>query len=146
MKLLITGGAGFIGSNFIQYWLKNYPDDFIINLDKLTYAGNLDNLKSVEDKDNYRFVHGDICDKDLVNNLVKEVDAIVHFAAESHNDRANMDPLSALQTNVIGTEVLLDAALRNDKRRFHHVSTDEVFGHLETTEGLFREDTPYHPR
>lgn len=146
MKLLITGGAGFIGSNFIHYWLENYPNDFLINLDKLTYAGNLDNLKSIENNTNYKFVKGDICDKDLVDDLVKEVDAIVHFAAESHNDRANINPMEALQTNIIGTEVLLDAALRNGKKRFHHISTDEVFGHLESREGFFREDTKYNPR
>lgn len=146
MKLLITGGAGFIGSNFIHYYIEEHPNDSIINLDKLTYAGNLDNLKNIENNPNYKFVKGDICDNDLVNDLVKQVDAIVHFAAESHNDRANIDPMEALRTNVIGTEILLDAVLKNGKKRFHHISTDEVFGHLETKEGFFTEQTAYRPR
>jgi dTDP-glucose 4,6-dehydratase len=146
MKLLITGGAGFIGSNFIYYWIEKYPNDFLVNLDKLTYAGNLDNLKDVANNKNYKFVRGDICDKELVNNLVKDVDVVVHFAAESHNDRVNINPMEALRTNIIGTEVLLDAALNNGKKRFHHISTDEVFGHLESKEGFFNEDTPYNPR
>ncbi len=146
MKLLITGGAGFIGSNFIHYYIEKHSNDSIINLDKLTYAGNLDNLKNIENNPNYKFVKGDICDKDLVNDLVKEVDAVIHFAAESHNDRANINPVEALKTNIIGTEVLLDAALKNGKKRFHHISTDEVFGHLETKEGFFNEQTAYHPR
>lgn len=144
--LLITGGAGFIGSNFIHYWMKKHPGDRIINLDKLTYAGNLDNLKEVEDNPNYHFVKGDICDKNLVNHLVKDADIIVHFAAESHNDRVNLDPEIAIHTNFIGTHVLLDAAHRNGDIRFHHISTDEVFGHLETKEGFFTEETPYNPR
>jgi dTDP-glucose 4,6-dehydratase len=146
MKILVTGGAGFIGSNFVHYWLENHPADFVINLDKLTYAGNLDNLNKIANNKNYQFIKGDICNKDLVNDLVKEVDVIIHFAAESHNDRANIDPMSALYANTIGTAVLLDAALQAGKKRFHHISTDEVFGHLETKEGKFSEKTPYHPR
>jgi dTDP-glucose 4,6-dehydratase len=146
MKILITGGAGFIGSNFIHYILKKYPNDEIINLDKLTYCGNLDNLKAIAKDKRYKFVKGDICDRKLVDKLVKQVDAIVHFAAESHNDRVNLDPIIALQTNIIGTHVLLDAAYRHNKKRFHHISTDEVFGHLETLEGFFSEETPYRPR
>lgn len=146
MRLLITGGAGFIGSNFIHHTLKQHPNDQIINLDKLTYCGNLDNLKEIAKDKRYKFVKGDICDKKLVDKLVKQVDAIVHFAAESHNDRVNLDPIIALQTNIIGTHVLLDAAYRHHKKRFHHISTDEVFGHLETREGFFSEETPYRPR
>ena len=146
MRILVTGGSGFIGSIFIRYMLKKYKHINILNVDKLTYAGNLDSLKDIENNKNYKFVKGDICDKKLVNDLVKEVDIIVHFAAESHNDRANIDPMLALQTNIIGTEVLLDAALKNGKKRFHHISTDEVFGHLETKDGFFSEDTPYNPR
>jgi len=144
--LLVTGGAGFIGSNFIHYWLEEHPEDRIINLDKLTYAGNLDSLRDVEEKPNYRFVKGDICDKNLVNHLVSDADVIVHFAAESHNDRVNLDPEIAIHTNIIGTHVLLDAAHRHGNKRFHHISTDEVFGHLETEEGFFSEETPYNPR
>jgi len=146
MRLLVTGGAGFIGSNFIHYILNKYPDDWVFNLDKLTYAGNLDNLKAVERNKRYKFFKGDICDKKIVNKLVKEVDAIVHFAAESHNDRVNLDPVVAIQNNFFGTHVLLDAAFNHDKKRFHHISTDEVFGHLETKEGFFTEKTAYQPR
>jgi dTDP-glucose 4,6-dehydratase len=146
MKILVTGGLGFIGSNFVRYMLNAHPDYQLVNLDKMTYAGIPDNLRDIEGNKNYKFVQGDICDKDLVNDLVKEIDVIVNFAAESHNDRANMDPMAALQTNTIGTEVLLDAAVKSGKKRFHHISTDEVFGHLETKEGYFTEDTPYHPR
>lgn len=148
MKLLVTGGAGFIGSNFILYWLKKYPNDKIINLDKLTYAGNLENLKSVEKNPNYEFVQGDICDNQLVNSLVRRsVDIIVHFAAESHVDRSISDPSPFIQTNIIGTYTLLESALKNKVKRFHHISTDEVFGHLElNSKEKFTDDTPYNPR
>jgi dTDP-glucose 4,6-dehydratase len=146
MKILVTGGLGFIGSNFVRFMLDAHPDYMLVNLDKMTYAGNPDNLKDIEDNKNYKFVQGDICDKNVVDDLVKTVDVIVHFAAESHNDRVNLHPMSALQTNTIGTEVLLDAAVKNGKKRFHHISTDEVFGHLETKEGYFNEDTSYNPR
>lgn len=149
MKILVTGGCGFIGSNFILYILKKYKDYEIINIDKLTYAGNRDNLKSIEnDKEKskrYKFVHGDICDKELVDSLAKQVDAIVHFAAESHVDRSILFADQFVKTNVIGTQVLLDAALRNGNKRFHHISTDEVFGELSST-GKFSETTPYSPR
>jgi len=128
MNILVTGGAGFIGSNFIHYWLKNYPEDKIINLDLLTYAGNLDNLRDVENNPCYKFVQGDICDFDLVNSLVKGVDLIVHFAAESHVDRSIENSADFIRTNVEGTRVLLDAAKNNGNIRFHHISTDEVFG------------------
>ncbi len=145
-KILVTGGAGFIGSNFILYWLKKYPTDRIINLDKLTYAGNLKNLTTVSNNPNYRFVKGDICDATLVDQLVKEVDLIVHFAAESHVDRSIVDPGVFVKTNVEGTYTLLEAAKNNGKKRFHHISTDEVFGALElnSTE-RFNEKTPYNP-
>ena len=147
MKLLITGGAGFIGSNFILYWLKKYPQDKIINLDKLTYAGNLENLKEVEKNPHYEFAHGDICDSQLVNSLTKNVDVIVHFAAESHVDRSILDPAPFIKTNIEGTYVLLQAALKNNVPRFHHVSTDEVFGALPlNSKNKFNNNTSYDPR
>lgn len=146
MKILVTGGAGFIGSNFIHYWLKKYPEDKIINLDALTYAGNLENLKDVEDNKNYQFVKGDICDLNLVNDLVKGVDLIVHFAAESHVDRSILNSGDFVRTNVEGTRALLEAAKNNGKIRFHHISTDEVFGALGFTDPQFTENTPYDPR
>jgi len=149
MKLLVTGGAGFIGSNFILYWLKKYPQDKIVNLDKLTYAGNLENLKSVEKNPNYEFVQGDICNPQLVNSLINnnQIDTIVHFAAESHVDRSILDPAPFIKTNIEGTYVLLEAALKNKLKRFHHISTDEVFGALPLeTKEKFNDLTPYHPR
>ncbi|MCR4277114.1 MAG: dTDP-glucose 4,6-dehydratase, partial [Candidatus Roizmanbacteria bacterium] len=146
MKLLVTGGAGFIGSNFILYWLKKYPDDKIINLDKLTYAGNLENLRSVEKNPNYEFIRGDICDPKLVNSLTEKVDTIVHFAAESHVDRSISDPAPFIKTNIEGTYVLLEAALKNKVKKFHHISTDEVFGALElNSKEKFNDSTPYNP-
>jgi len=144
MKILVTGGCGFIGSNFILQTLKKYPDYQIINLDKLTYAGNPQNLISLKNNPNYKFVKGDICDKELVNKLVSQVDTIVHFAAESHVDRSIHSADEFVRTNVLGTQVLLDAALRNNKKRFHHISTDEVFGALGKT-GKFNESTAYNP-
>lgn len=146
MKILITGGAGFIGSNFIHYWLKKYPDDQIVNLDLLNYAGNLENLKKVENNPNYKFVKGDICDAELVNELVKGIDLIVHFAAESHVDRSIMGSAEFIKTNITGTHTLLEAAKNNGLIRFHHVSTDEVFGALEMDNEKFNEETPYDPR
>lgn len=146
MKLLVTGGAGFIGSNFIHYWLNTYPEDYIINLDVLTYAGNLDNLSDLENNGNYRFVEGDICNYDLVDSLVKEVDAIVHFAAESHVDRSILNSADFIRTNVEGTRVLLEAAKNNGNKRFHHISTDEVYGALSFNSPKFSEETPYDPR
>ncbi|MDP2736424.1 MAG: dTDP-glucose 4,6-dehydratase [bacterium] len=147
MKILVTGGAGFIGSNFIRYWLKKYPSDSIVNLDALTYAGNLENLREVENNKNYKFVKGDICDADLVNQIVKGVDLIVHFAAESHVDRSIIDSGDFIKTNVEGTQILLDAAKNNGKIRFHHVSTDEVFGSLGPRDNkAFSETTAYDPR
>jgi dTDP-glucose 4,6-dehydratase len=147
MKLLVTGGAGFIGSNFILYWIKNHPDDSVINFDKLTYAGNLENLKEVEKNPNYVFIEGDICDPEAVNRAMQSVDYVVHFAAETHVDRSISGPAVFVMTNVVGTQVLLDAALKNDIKRFHHVSTDEVFGSLELEDRVkFSESTPYNPR
>ncbi len=147
MKLLVTGGAGFIGSNFILYWMDKHPEDKIVNLDKLTYAGNLENLASVEKTPNYRFIHGDICEPDVVKTAINGVDVVVHFAAESHVDRSIHDPAPFIQTNVVGTQVLLDAALAAKVSRFHHVSTDEVFGSLNLGDpGKFNERTPYDPR
>src|SRR5574344_408101 len=146
MKLLVTGGAGFIGSNFIHYWLNKYPEDYIINLDLLTYAGNLENLTDIENNPNYKFVQGDICDASLVDSLVKEVDVIVHFAAESHVDRSILNSADFIKTNVEGTRVLLEAAKNNGNKRFHHISTDEVFGALSFDAPKFNEQTPYDPR
>jgi len=145
-KILVTGGAGFIGANFILYWLKNHPEDSIINLDKLTYAGNTENLASIENNTNYTFVHGDIGNKELVDKIMDDVDTVVHFAAESHVDRSIKNPELFLETNIIGTQVLLESALKNKIQRFHHISTDEVFGALElnTTE-KFNLLTPYNP-
>ena len=146
MKLLVTGGAGFIGSNFILYWMQQHPDDVVVNFDKLTYAGNLENLKDVESNPNYHFVKGDITNPQEVTKAMEGIDIVVHFAAESHVDRSIMDPASFVVTNVTGTQVLLDAALKAGVKRFHHVSTDEVFGSLEldSTE-RFSETTPYNP-
>jgi len=145
-KILVTGGAGFIGSNFIHYILEKYPEEKIINLDALTYAGNLENLKSVENNPNYEFVHGDITDKKLVKELVDQVDLIVHFAAESHVDRSIEDSDVFVRTNINGTLNLLEAARDNGGVRFHHISTDEVFGSLEKDEPAFNEQTCYDPR
>lgn len=147
MKLLITGGAGFIGSNFIHYWLANHPADFIVNLDKLTYAGNLENLTTIEKNPQYLFIHGDICDPEVVKKAMVGIDIVVHFAAESHVDRSIHDPSPFVKTNVLGTQVLLNAALGAEVKRFHHVSTDEVFGSLELgSSDKFNERTPYDPR
>lgn len=147
MKLLITGGAGFIGSNFIRYWLKKYPNNKIVNLDKLTYAGNIASTKDFSSNKNYKFVKGDICNSQLVYKVMKDVDIVVHFAAESHVDRSVVGPSNFVKTNVLGTQVLLDAALKSKVKRFHYVSTDEVFGDLELySKNKFSEKTPYQPR
>ncbi len=147
MKLLVTGGAGFIGANFILYWMEHHKEDEIVNLDKLTYAGNPANLLAVESALSYRFIHGDICDPAVVERAMQGVDIVVHFAAESHVDRSIMDAAPFVMTNVIGTQVLLDAALKARVMRFHHVSTDEVFGSLNLGESSkFNEQTPYDPR
>ncbi|MGQ7884807.1 dTDP-glucose 4,6-dehydratase [Paenibacillus sp. WC2504] len=145
MKILVTGGAGFIGSNFVHYMLERYPSYQIINLDALTYAGNLENLRSIQENDNYTFVKGDITDSTLVNSLFEQgVDTVVHFAAESHVDRSILEPDVFVKTNVLGTQVLLEAARKYDVKKFVHVSTDEVYGTLGET-GLFTEETPLSP-
>jgi dTDP-glucose 4,6-dehydratase len=147
MKLLVTGGAGFIGGNFILYWLKNYPEDTIVNFDKLTYAGNLETLKDVEKNPNYSFVKGDICNKEEVMKAMKGVDTVVHFAAESHVDRSIQDAIPFVKTNVEGTMVMLEAARALNIKRFHHISTDEVFGSLPLdSQEKFTDSTKYDPR
>jgi dTDP-glucose 4,6-dehydratase len=146
MNILVTGGAGFIGSNFIRYMLERYPDDRMVNLDKLTYAGNLENLKDVAAHPRYQFVHGDICDAAMVQASLKrnEIDIVVHFAAESHVDRSIMGASECVRTNVLGTSVLLEAAKESKLTKFIHDSTDEVYGSL-GSEGRFSESTPLHP-
>ncbi|MDD9266604.1 dTDP-glucose 4,6-dehydratase [Paenibacillus sp. GCM10023248] len=145
MKILVTGGAGFIGSNFVHYMLDRYSDYKIINLDALTYAGNLENLTSIQENSNYTFVKGDITDTKLVNSLFEQgVDTVVHFAAESHVDRSILEPDVFVKTNVLGTQVLLEAARKHEVKKFVHVSTDEVYGTLGET-GLFTEETPLSP-
>jgi dTDP-glucose 4,6-dehydratase len=147
-NILVTGGAGFIGSNFIHYFLEKYPDYKIVNLDLLTYAGNLENLKKIEHNSNYTFVRGDICHEELVEKIVKEhnIDLIVHFAAESHVDNSIAGSKSFADTNIEGTRVLLEVAKNNGGIRFHHISTDEVFGHLDADDKPFDEETAYAPR
>ena len=147
MRLLVTGGAGFIGSNFILYWLKKYPQDTVVNLDKLTYAGNLLNLSEFKDNPSYKFVKGDICDRKTVDMAIKDCDIVVHFAAESHVDRSILDPSPFIKTNVEGTHILLEASLQHKIRLFHHVSTDEVFGSLPLdSDKKFTLETCYDPR
>lgn len=147
MKLLVTGGAGFIGSNFIIYWFQNHPEDQIVNVDKLTYAGNLTNLESVARSPNYKFIHEDITNLKQLCRILKGVDMVVHFAAESHVDRSITGPSAFLTTNVLGTQCLLEAARINRVKRFHHISTDEVFGSLKlNTSSKFNERTAYDPR
>ena len=154
-NILITGGAGFIGSHVVRHFVRNYPDYHIVNLDKLTYAGNLDNLRNVEGAANYTFIKGDICDFESVLALMKEhrIDGVIHLAAESHVDRSISNPFEFAQTNVLGTLSLLQAARhyweslpeRYEGKKFYHISTDEVYGALELDGGMFREDTPYAP-
>jgi dTDP-glucose 4,6-dehydratase len=145
MKLLVTGGAGFIGSNYIRHRLEHFPEDMVTNLDALTYAGNLENLKDLETDERYRFVHGNIVDADMVAQALEGVDVIVHFAAESHVDRSISGPEAFVETNVKGTFVLLEAAKKHNLR-FHHVSTDEVYGSLALDSAdKFTEDSPYRP-
>lgn len=146
MKLLVTGGLGFIGSNFIRYWLDHYPDDSIVNLDKVTYAANPDNVADITTSGHYRFVEGDILNETLVDKLTLGSDVIVHFAAESHVDRSIDDPALFVKTNVLGTYNLLRFALQNKVARFHHISTDEVFGSVKLGSiDQFSEATPYNP-
>ncbi len=147
MKLLVTGGAGFIGSNFIHFWMKHHPDDFVINFDALTYAGIIKSLEDIEKNPRYRFIQGDIRDAVAVEKAMEGVDTIVHFAAESHVDRSILDPSVFLQTNVMGTFVMLEAARQHKVSHFHHVSTDEVFGSLRLgSTDKFNEETKYDPR
>ncbi|MFL0803885.1 MAG: dTDP-glucose 4,6-dehydratase [Agarilytica sp.] len=153
--LLVTGAAGFIGANFVHYWMAKYPEDTVIGLDALTYAGNLANLAAVESAENFRFVHANILDQDVVEGILREdrVDTLVHFAAESHVDRSITGPDAFLETNIMGTHSLLKAAkkvwldegLLPKGHRFHHVSTDEVYGTLGPNDPAFSEDTPYAP-
>lgn len=146
MKLFITGGQGFIGSNFVRYWMQKHPDDDIINFDLLTYAGNIENLKDISSNPHYKFIQGDIRNKTQVMEAMNGVDTVVHFAAETHVDRSIMDPSSFVTTNVLGTQVLLECAKELSIKRFHHISTDEVFGSLELgTKEKFSEKTPYTP-
>jgi dTDP-glucose 4,6-dehydratase len=148
MKIIVTGGAGFIGGNFVHYMVNKYPDDIIINLDLLTYAGNLETLKPVENKANYKFVKGDIADREFIFKLFEEEkpDIVVNFAAESHVDRSITDPEIFVRTNVIGTTTLLDACRTYGIKRFHQVSTDEVYGDLplDRPDLFFTEKTPLH--
>ncbi len=150
-KILITGGAGFIGSHVVRLFVNKYPEYTIGNLDALTYAGNPENLKDVEARPNYKFIKGDITDESFINQLFQSegFDAVIHLAAESHVDRSIMDPLAFVKTNVLGTAILLNAARNNWKEKegklFYHVSTDEVYGSLGET-GFFTEETPYDPR
>jgi dTDP-glucose 4,6-dehydratase len=146
MKLLVTGGAGFIGSHFILYWMQNHPEDKIVNIDKLTYAANIVNLEGVQENPNYSFECADICNADAVNEAMKGVDTVVHFAAETHVDRSIMDPLPFIHSNVVGTYTVLEAARKHNIRHFHHVSTDEVFGSLDLDDpAQFTEETRYEP-
>lgn len=148
MKILVTGGAGFIGGNFIHYMVERYPEDEIVNLDLLTYAGNLETLKPIEDRSNYRFVRGDISDRPFIMGLFEKekFDIVVNFAAESHVDRSIEDPGIFVKTNVLGTQVLLDASRAYGVKRYHQVSTDEVYGDLplDRPDLFFTEETPLH--
>ena len=148
MKILVTGGAGFIGGNFVHYMVNKYPEDVIVNLDLLTYAGNLETLKPVEDKPNYKFVKGDIADRPFIMDLFEkeQFDVVVNFAAESHVDRSITNPGLFVQTNVMGTQTLLDASRQFGVKRYHQVSTDEVYGDLplDRPDLFFTEETPLH--
>lgn len=148
MKILVTGGAGFIGGNFVLYMVEKYPEDTIVNLDLLTYAGNLETLKAVEEKKNYKFIQGDIADPKFIDELFKQeqFDSVVNFAAESHVDRSIKDPGIFIKTNVLGTQTLLDASKKYGVKRYHQVSTDEVYGDLplDRKDLFFTEETPLH--
>jgi len=146
MKILITGGLGFIGTNFIKYWVANHPSDQIVNLDKVTYAANPTNLDDLKNNSNYTFVKGDILDNELLDKIVPGTDLIIHFAAESHVDRSIDDPTLFVKTNVLGTYTLLNSAKKHGNIRFHHISTDEVFGSIPFgSDAQFSETTPYDP-
>jgi len=145
MKILVTGAAGFIGANFVRMYFEDKKnDDSIVALDALTYAGNLENLNEYKENDKFTFIKGDICDIDLVDQIMSEIDVVVHFAAESHVDRSIISSSDFIRTNIVGTQVLADAARKYNISRFHHVSTDEVYGSLGKT-GLFSETTPFAP-
>jgi dTDP-glucose 4,6-dehydratase len=155
-RILVTGGAGFIGSNFIRFWIRRHPDHRITNLDKLTYAGNLENLAEVESHPSYQFVRGDVCDRELVERLfhAEKLDTVVHFAAESHVDRSVLGPDEFVRTNIHGTFVLLEAARKHwssgasrttEPYRFFHISTDEVYGSLDADDPPVTEKSPYAP-
>ena len=144
MKLLVTGGCGFIGSNFIHYWLSKHPGDEIVNLDKLTYAGNPENLKSVEKNPRYKFIRGDVADEKIVEQAMNGCDTVVNFAAESHVDRSINDPLEFIQTDVVGAFVLLEQARKYNVKKFVQISTDEVYGQI--LEGSWTEETTLNPR
>jgi len=143
MKILVTGGCGFIGSNFIRVAIDRYPHYKFINLDKLTYAGNLKNLKNIEKYKNYKFIKGDICNAKLINKITKDIDVIFHFAAESHVDRSIKNPKIFTKSNVLGTNLLLEAARINNIKKFIHISTDEVYGSIK--EGSFNEKSTLKP-
>jgi dTDP-glucose 4,6-dehydratase len=147
MNILVTGGYGFIGSNFIRYWLNKYPEDKIINLDKLTYAGNPKNLKDIEENKKYTFIRGDICNKETVDKVMKEVDVVYHFAAESHVDNSIKGSFVFTETNVFGTHVLLETAKQNKIKKFIHISTDEVYGSIEkdsfSEKDILKPNSPY---
>lgn len=152
-KILITGGAGFIGSHVVRLFVNKYPDYLIVNLDKLTYAGNLENLEDIENSSNYIFEKGDICDEQFVDSLFDKYhfDGVIHLAAESHVDRSILNPMEFINTNIIGTYTLLNVAKKYwqdnyQDKRFYHISTDEVYGALENHKGSFVETTPYNPR
>ena len=143
MRLLVTGGAGFIGSNYVRYVLREHPEDSVLNLDKLTYAGNLENLREVESDARYAFVRGDICDERAVEGAMARVEAVVNLAAESHVDRSILSAGSFVDTDIKGLYILLEAARKQGIERFLHVSTDEVYGSIE--QGSFAEEGPFHP-
>ncbi|THD69336.1 dTDP-glucose 4,6-dehydratase [Robertkochia marina] len=149
-SILITGGAGFIGSHVVRHWVNTYPDCLVINLDLLTYAGNLQNLRDIADKPNYKFIKGDICDRELLHEIFRKYNpgGVIHLAAESHVDRSISGPMAFAQTNIIGTLQLLETArefwTKGGKNRFYHISTDEVYGSL-GPEGLFTEESRYEP-
>jgi dTDP-glucose 4,6-dehydratase len=146
-KLFVTGGAGFIGSNFIRYWLTEHAESEVVNFDKLTYAGNLSSLRDIADNPRYQFVQGDICEAAAVEKAMIGCDTVVHFAAETHVDRSVTGPMDFVQTNLVGTANLLQAARASGNLRFHHISTDEVFGSLALDgSDKFDEHTPYDPR